>query len=118
MSAIRTDRMSEEVKKVLSEIIREMKDPRILPMTSLTDVHVTPDFKYAKAKVSVYDEDEAARAACVSALNHAAGFMSRELGNRIRIRCLPQITFTLDDSIAYSVHIGQLIAGLHKDGES
>ncbi len=118
MSAIRSDRMNEEVKKVLSEIIREMKDPRILPVTSLTDVHVTQDLKYAKARVSVYDEDETARAACVSALNHAAGFMSRELGNRMRIRCLPQLSFVLDDSIAYSVHIGQILNDLNKGEES
>lgn len=117
MSAIRSDRMNEEVRKVLSEIIREMKDPRVLPVTSLTEVRVTPDLKYAKAKVSVYDQDEAARIACVKALNHAAGFMARELGARMRIRCIPQLTFTLDDSIAYSVHIGKILSDLNKDSD-
>ena len=114
MPTIRSDRMNEEVKKVLSEIMREMKDPRILPMTSLTDVHVTSDLKYAKVRVSVYAEDEATRIACVDALNHAAGFMSRELGDRMRIRSVPQLTFMLDDSIAYSVHIGKILDGLMK----
>ncbi|MDO4571861.1 MAG: 30S ribosome-binding factor RbfA [Clostridia bacterium] len=118
MAANRKDRMNEEVKKVLSEIIREMKDPRILALTSLTDVHVTQDLKYAKAKVSVYDEDEAARAACVEALNHAAGFLARELGGRMRIRAVPQLTFVLDDSIAYSVHIAKILNDLKRDGES
>ena len=61
MSAIRSDRMNEEVKKTMTAIIREMKDPRISPMTTLTTVEVTNDLKYAKLRVSVYDEDEAVR---------------------------------------------------------
>ena len=115
MSAVRADRMNEEVKKTLSEIIREMKDPRILPVTSLVDVQVTQDLKYAKAKVSVYGKDQAACAACVDALNHAAGFLSRELGARMRIRAVPSLKFTLDDSIAYSAHISEILSGLHKE---
>lgn len=113
MSAIRTDRMNEEVRKTLSGIIREMKDPRILPVTSLMDVSVTQDLKYAKVKVSVYGEDQAACEACVDALNHAAGFLSRELGARMRIRAVPALTFLLDDSIAYSVHIAKILDDLH-----
>ena len=118
MSVIRSDRMNEEVRKVLSEIIREMKDPRVLPVTSLTEVRVTPDLKYAKAKVSVYDQDEGARVACIKALNHAAGFMAHELGGRMRIRSVPQLTFVLDDSIAYSVHIGKILNELNRGEES
>jgi len=117
MYAIRLDRMNEEVRKVLSEIIREMRDPRILPVTSLTDVHLTPDLKYAKIKVSVFDEDQAACSACVHALNHAAGFISRELGSRIRIRNTPQLSFLLDDSIAYSAHINRILDGLSEREE-
>ena len=115
MTAFRSDRMNEEVKKTISEVIREMKDPRISPMTTLTDVEVTKDLKYAKIKVSVYDEDEAVRKSSVDALNHAAGFIGHELGARMRIRCIPSIKFTLDHSIAYSVRISEILNGLHKD---
>ncbi len=118
MSAIRGDRMNEEVKKTISEIVREMKDPRILPMTSLTACEVTNDLKYAKIRVSVYDEDDAKRQGTVDALNHAAGFIARELGARMRIRCLPSLRFSLDNSIEYSVHISELLNGLHEsDGK-
>ena len=113
MSAIRSDRMNEEVKKTVSAIVREMKDPRILAMTTLTACEVTTDLKYAKIKVSVYDEDQGKRKATVEALNHAAGFISRELGNRMRIRSVPSLKFTLDDSIAYSVHISKILDDLH-----
>ena len=115
MAGFRSDRMNEEVKKTISEVIREMKDPRISPMTTLTDVEVTKDLKYAKIKVSVYDEDETVRKSSVDALNHAAGFIGHELGARMRIRCIPSIKFTLDHSIAYSVRISEILNGLHKD---
>jgi ribosome-binding factor A len=115
MGTFRSDRMNEEVKKTISEIIREMKDPRISPMTTLTDVDVTKDLKYAKIKVSVYDEDEKQRVTSVEALNHAAGFIARELGARMRIRALPSMKFTLDNSIAYSVRISEILNGLHID---
>lgn len=121
MSAIRSDRMNEEVKKVVSEIIRDMKDPRISTMTTLTAVEVTRDLKYAKIKVSVYDEDDEKRRASVDALNHAAGFIGHELGARMRIRAIPSLKFSLDESIAYSVHISSVLANLHTgenaDGE-
>ncbi len=84
-------------------------------MTTLTDVDVTKDLKYAKIKVSVYDEDEKQRVSSVEALNHAAGFIARELGARMRIRAVPSMKFTLDNSIAYSVRIAEILNGLHKD---
>lgn len=113
MSAIRSDRMNEEVKKTVMSVIRDMKDPRISPMTTLTTVEVTRDLKYAKLRVSVYDEDDVVRKGTVDALNHAAGFIAREVGQRMLIRRVPALKFVLDDSIAYSVHISKLINDLH-----
>ena len=114
MATFRADRRNEEVKKTISEVIREMKDPRISPMTALTEVEVTKDLKYAKVKVSVYDEDEKKRISSVEALNHAAGFISHELGARMRIRAVPSIKITLDNSISYSVRISEILNELHK----
>ena len=114
MATFRADRRNEEVKKTISEVIREMKDPRISPMTALTEVEVTKDLKYAKVKVSVYDEDEKKRISSVEALNHAAGFISHELGARMRIRAVPSIKFTLDNSISYSVRISEILNESHK----
>ena len=105
--------MNEEVKKTIAEIIRDMKDPRISDMTTLTGCEVTNDLKYAKLRVSVYDEDEAKRKKTVDALNHAAGFIAHEVGARMRIRAVPSMKFALDDSIAYSVHIAKILDELH-----
>ena len=112
MSAIRSDRINEEVKKTLSAIVREMKDPRISPMTTLTGAEVTKDLKYAKISVSVYDKDDTVRQDTVDALNHAAGFIAHELGQRMLIRRVPSLKFRLDDSIAYSIHISEILNSL------
>lgn len=115
MSVIRSDRMNEEVKKGISEIVREMKDPRVSAMTTITSCEVTRDLKYAKVRVSVYDKDDKARRETVETLNRAAGFIAHELGGRILIRHVPQLSFQLDDSIAYSVHISEILQSLHSD---
>ena len=113
MPNIRYDRINEEVKKTISEIVREMKDPRISPMTTISSAEVTNDQKIAKVKVSVCDEDDAVRKGTVDALNRAAGFIRHELGQRMELRALPQLKFTLDTSIEYSAHIAKIIESLH-----
>lgn len=115
MAKIRMERLAEELKKTVSSIIFEMKDPRIPTVTSVTSMEVTQDLKYAKAHVSVYGEDEESAKEAVAALNHAAGFIQHEVAGRMTIRRVPQIKFVADDSIAYSVHIAEILRNLHKD---
>lgn len=115
MAKVRMERLAEELKKTVSAVIFEMKDPRIPTVTSVTSMEVTQDLKYAKAHVSVYGENEEAAKEAVAALNHAAGFIQHEVGNRMTIRRVPQIKFVGDDSIAYSVHIAEVLRSLHKD---
>lgn len=115
MPVKRLDRINEEVKKTLAEIVRELKDPRISPMTTILSAEVTNDYKQAKVKVSVYDKDEAIRHETVKALNYAKGFIARELGRRMEIRRLPELNFILDSSIEYSVHIAGILEQLKRD---
>ncbi len=117
MPSVRYDRINEEIKKALSEIVREMKDPRISPMTTILYVEATNDLKLAKVKVSVYDKDDAVRRETVAQLNRAEGFIARELGKRIDIRSIPTLRFTRDDSIEYSVHIAEVIDRLRSERE-
>lgn len=117
MPNVRYDRINEEVKKTISEIVRDMKDPRISPMTTIMSAEVTNDQKQAKVKVSVYDKDDEARRETVAALNRAAGFIRHELGQRMDLRQLPQLKFTLDNSIEYSVHISEILEGLKLDSK-
>ena len=115
MSLKRLDRINEEVKKTLSDIVREMKDPRISEMTTILAADVTNDFKSAKIRVSVYGDDDQ-RKATLDALTHAAGFIGRELGARMDIRRIPRLLFFLDNSIEYSIHISRILNKLNIDG--
>ncbi len=114
--SVRYQRMNEEIKKTLAEIIRDMKDPRLSSMTTIMGVEVTNDLKQAKVRVSVYDKEQTPREESVAALNGAEGFIAREVGRRMQLRALPKFKFVLDDSIAYSVHMSKLIDSLHIGG--
>lgn len=107
----RTDRVSEEVKRELAAIIRELKDPRLPSMVSVVSVRVTKDLKFAKAKISVMG-DEKTKKNAFAALKSAGGFIRREVSRRLNLRNTPEFTFELDDSIEYGAHIEQLLRDL------
>ncbi len=107
----RIDRISEEVKKELSAIIRELKDPRISTLVSVVNVSVTKDLKFAKAYISVLGSEKAQKDV-IDALKSASGFIRREIGHRINLRATPEFTFILDNSIEYGAHINQVLKNL------
>lgn len=115
MPSVRYDRINEEIKKALSEIIRDMKDPRISPMTTVLLVEATNDLKIAKVRISVYDKSDDVRRETVAQLNCAEGFIARELGKRVDLRRIPTLKFSLDDSIEYAVHISEIINKLQSE---
>ena len=108
MSYNRISRISEEIKKELSEIIRELKDPRIPSMTSVVMVDVTKDLRYAKSFISVLAEKDKQNDA-IAGLKSAAGFIRREIGKRVQLRYIPEFTFVLDDSIQHGAYISGLL---------
>ena len=103
----RIGRISEEIKRELSSIIRELKDPRIPQMTSVLRVDVTPDLRFAKAHISIMGS-EAEKAAAIEGLTSAAGLVRREIGARIDLRYTPEFTFVSDDSIEYGAKINEM----------
>ena len=95
----RRERLASVIEEVVSELLlREIKDPRVAGMTSITRVDVTADVRQAKIYVSVMG-DEATRQGTVRALEHAAGFIRTKLGEELTIRHVPAITFQLDRSL-------------------
>lgn len=108
MAFNRLERIKQEVKREMSSIVRELKDPRISPMTSIVAADVSRDLKYAKIYVSVMGTYEEKRAT-MDALKSATGFIKREIGSRLDLRCVPQPTFVLDSTIDYGMHINELI---------
>ena len=113
----RTERISEEIKKELAELIRELKDPRIPDLISIVSLRVTKDLKFAKVYVSTFGAD-ADTAEAVKGLNSAAGFIRREIGRRVEIRTVPEFTFVADDSIAYGAHINEILTDLERNEKS
>ena len=109
MNSKRINRISEEVKRTISDIVQnELKDPRIPSITSISHVEVTNDLSYAKVYVSVlgndFDRDEA-----IEGLNSAKGFIKKELSNKIKLRAMPELIFIKDDSIEKSLELDKLI---------
>lgn len=107
--ADRISRISEEIKREISNIIQnELKDPRLPELVSVVSVNVTRDLRYAKVYVSVFGSDEQKENA-IEGLKSAAGFIRKEIGNRVKLRYTPEIQFELDNSIEYGAYINKLI---------
>lgn len=111
MPSNKLNRTNEDIRLVMSELLREVKDPRIQQgLISVTRVDTTSDLKYSKIYVSVMglsSEKEFKRG-----IKSASGWLRRELGRRTKLRNVPELTFELDHSIEYGAHISNILAGL------
>ena len=108
MANNRIARTNDDIQRVLSELLRSVKDPRVQQgMLSVTRVETTGDLRYAKVWVSVYglqDEKEFRRG-----LKSASGWLRRELAKSLSLRYTPELVFELDHSIEYGAHISSLL---------
>jgi ribosome-binding factor A len=113
----RVRRINEEVRRIVSDIIRnDIKDPRVGGMVSIVRVDTSRDLRHAKLYISVLGEDNDGERT-IEGLKKAAGFIRRELGNQMSAYYVPELTFVLDDSIEYSIDISQKINALNRDRE-
>ncbi len=110
MANYRIGRMGEDIKRELSALLRELKDPRISPMTSILRCEVSPDGSHCKVNVSALEGEEATKETC-KGLASASGYLRREIGSKLHLRKCPELHFVADNSIAYSAHINEI---LHK----
>lgn len=88
----------------IAELIRELRDPRLAPIISITSVDISPDLETGVVNVSVFGEEEEKKST-IEALTHATPFLRRELLRRIRIRHIPALTFLLDETIEEAARI-------------
>src|SRR5690625_1778598 len=96
MSNIRANRVAEQIKKELGEILtRKIKDPRI-GFVTVTDVEVTGDLQQANVYISVLEDDK--KDSTLIGLSKAKGFIRSEIGQRIRLRKTPEISFEFDEA--------------------
>ena len=104
----RGQRVAEQIRRELAELIRqEVKDPRV-SLISLTDVELTPDYAHAKVFfTSMGGADSVPEV--LEGLRRASGFLRHELGKRIRIHTLPELHFHYDRSVEEGSRLSQLI---------
>ena len=109
MPSNRIGRINEEIQRELSQQIRRLKDPRVsqVGMVSVTHVDTTSDLRYAKVYVSVLDKGR--EKDVLKGLKSASGFLRRELGHALQLRCTPELQFIGDDSIQHGAHILELL---------
>jgi ribosome-binding factor A len=112
--SLRSNRVGEQMKKELSEILgRKLKDPRVGFIT-VTEVAVTGDLQQATVYITSLG-NERERAETLKALEKASGFIRSEIGSRIRLRRTPEMFFEFDSSIEYGNKIDTLLRGLHEE---
>jgi ribosome-binding factor A len=104
----RRDRICEQIRRELAELIRtELKDPRV-GMVSITGVEISADYAHAKVFFSSMSGREHLDSV-LAGLNQASGFLRRELGRRITIHNTPQLHFVYDESLERGADLSKLI---------
>ena len=110
MANYRRGRINDEMQKEVAVILREVKDPRVAnAFISITAAEVTPDLKYAKIYYSAMrGEPKEVRLG----LKSSAGFIRRQVAQRLNLRVTPELSFVEDTSIAYGAHIQSLLSSI------
>lgn len=112
MSSHRLDRVRNLLRQVTSEILPQVKDPRV-GFVTVTDVEVTADLRHARVYVSVLGDSQA-RDEALKGLNSARGFIRRELTNQVTLRHIPELSFFLDDSLDRGMRVHELLQEAQK----
>jgi ribosome-binding factor A len=113
MTAHRTERVAEQIRAVLADAIREIRDPRV-GFATVTGVTLSPDLKQARVFVSRLGS-EADRQAAVDALNHAATFLRHAVALRAKLKFTPTLRFLSDKAIERGSRVEEIIREIHAD---
>lgn len=108
----RHKRISEEIKKIVSQLIMyDIKDPRIPAMTSVTHVDTTNDLRFTTIYISILDSS-ADRQKALEGLNSAKGFIRKAIGTELKLHYTPEPLFKVDESIENSMYMNKLISSV------
>ncbi len=111
----RPQRVAEAIREAVAEFLTaEARDPRI-GLVTVTGVKVTPDLKRAVVQVMAHGDDEAKQRSR-KALTHAAGVMRHAIGERLRLKTVPEVVFELDHELERAARIDRLLAELREAG--
>ncbi|MDP1652112.1 MAG: 30S ribosome-binding factor RbfA [Rhodocyclaceae bacterium] len=107
----RGERVAEQIRRDLVDLLRQVKDPRLaqlLPLVTITDIELSPDYTHAKVFYTSLAEAERGKE-IAKGLAHAAGFLRRELGRRLHIHHIPELHFVFDASVERGTRLSRLI---------
>lgn len=117
MGQQRLQRVAGEIKKEIGEILRdEVKDPRI-GFATITRVDLSRDCRFAKVYFSLLGTKKQLRDTQVG-LERSRGFIRKLLAQRMKLRYTPEIVFKLDEGVAYSVHISEVMEKIKRENQS
>lgn len=115
MASHKLGRVTEDILRELTAILRELKDPRVQGLISIVRVEVTNDLSYCTVYISAMEGLDRAKTA-VAGLKSASGFIRHELGSRLSLRKVPELQFRATDSIEYGANISRILNSLKEDG--
>ena len=105
----RIERINHLLREEISNLLqREVKDPRLSGLVTITQVSTSSDLSHAKVSISIMEDDEGKKET-LKALTQASGFFRKELSVRLKLRRVPELTFHQDDSISEGSHILDVI---------
>lgn len=109
----RLDRVNEELKKTLSNIITfELQNSKVTGMVSVTKVRITPDFRYARVYVSLLNSKSNTKT--MEGLKESAGFIRAQIAKTMNLRVTPELSFEIDDSMEYGAKIDKILNDLNQ----
>lgn len=118
MAKQRTDRLNSLLKEVISEVIkRDVRNPHVAELVTVTRVQITKDLHYAKVFISVIGSEQQ-KAETLDALQSAAGFIAVNSAKKVVMRYFPELTFKLDDSVDKHMRIEKLLGEISRERES
>lgn len=109
MPVQRTDRLNSLLKEVISEVIRrDVKNPHVNELVTVTRVEITKDLHHAKVYISVIGTEKD-KETTIKALTTAAGFIAVNSSKKVTMRYFPELTFKLDDAVDKHMRIEELL---------
>ncbi len=116
MASAKLQRTNEDIQRVMSALLRNVKDPRVQQgMISVTAVDTTGDLRYSKIYLSVMGLQSEKE--FMKGLKSASGWLRRKLGSALSLRYTPELIFRLDRSIEHGAHISKILNELDIPGD-
>lgn len=110
----RLGRVNEELKKEISHVINyELENPKVTGMISVTRARITPDLRYAKVYVSIFNSKNVKKT--LEGLKESSGFIRSRVAKTVNLRITPGLDFVYDDSEEQGEKIDRIIEELKKE---